>query len=205
MAISEALSGIYGKIEDSFYGFLDFLEEKGLPVYSIVNPLEEHGVPFFPVFTLAIIILAVLAFGFVSTTATPITAQLSLKDTTSQGLIDVKVIAKDPSGRAIDLGSSFFRDGANVDLPGIGVGQSIAFTASKDGYTLIGPDTIKVNPGSNDVALVLRKETSSIVGKLRLVEKDTGAPISNATVVASLNDASTITCDEQTTGVYSCI
>src|SRR3989344_1714801 len=149
MGISESLSGVYAKIEDSFYSFLDFLEEKGLPVYSVVNPLEERGVPFFPVFVLAILVLAVFAFGFVSTAATPITAKLSLKDTTDAALIDVKVTAKDQSGRVIDLDSSAFRDGASVDLPGIGVGQSITFTATKDGYELIGANTIKIKPGSN--------------------------------------------------------
>ena len=120
-----------------------------------------------------------------------------MKDTTGAALIDVQVIAKDQSGRVIDLDSSAFRDGASVDLPGIGTGQKVTFSAVKEGYSAIGADTVTIRPGSNDVALVLKKITSSIVGKFSLVESDTGAPVRGATVVASLSDASSIICDEE--------
>src|SRR3989344_5381218 len=205
MGLSESFSNIYAKIEDSFYGALDFLESKGIPVYKVVNPIEERGIPFFPVFALILMIGAVLAYGFFSASATPINVVLSFKDTEGNPVTGVQLVAKDSGGRILDLGSSSFVDGQNVDWEGIGSGQRITFTASKEGYESVSPQTITVKPGRNDVPLLLRRDNTLVVGRMRLVDSGTGDPVRNATVVASLADATTITCSEESDGVYACI
>jgi hypothetical protein len=39
------LKDIYYSLEDKWFDFLDNLQSKGIPVYSVVDPLENHGIP----------------------------------------------------------------------------------------------------------------------------------------------------------------
>jgi len=41
---------LYYKIEDKWYDLLDWIEAKGVPVYSVVDPIEDAGIPSLPVF-----------------------------------------------------------------------------------------------------------------------------------------------------------
>lgn len=54
------------KIEDSYYGFCDSLESKGVKIYEwFVNPLEDRGIPSFPaMIAIVLILLIVLASVF---------------------------------------------------------------------------------------------------------------------------------------------
>ena len=40
MGLSESIGGIYSGIEEKFYGAMDFLAYRGLPVYAAIDPLE---------------------------------------------------------------------------------------------------------------------------------------------------------------------
>jgi len=57
---------LYFAIEGAYYKFLDFLQKLGVPVYKFfVSPLEERGVPSFPVFVLIVlVVLSGLVFLF---------------------------------------------------------------------------------------------------------------------------------------------
>jgi hypothetical protein len=57
---------LYFAIEGAYYKFLDFLQKLGIPVYKFfVSPLEEKGVPSFPVFVLIVlVVLSGLVFLF---------------------------------------------------------------------------------------------------------------------------------------------
>ncbi|NPA77073.1 MAG: hypothetical protein GXN93_04960, partial [Candidatus Diapherotrites archaeon] len=55
--IREALEGIYRKAEDAFYSMLDWLDERGIPVYNVHDWLEDHGIPPFPAFAATLLLL----------------------------------------------------------------------------------------------------------------------------------------------------
>ncbi len=63
-----ALKDIYYAIEDKYYSFMDFLNDKlHLPVYKFfVNPIEEQGIPSFPIALLSLVVLSV-GIGFLAT------------------------------------------------------------------------------------------------------------------------------------------
>ena len=52
-----ALGDIYRGIEDKYYGFADWLDGKGLNLYPIIDKIEEHNIPSFPVALLAIVLI----------------------------------------------------------------------------------------------------------------------------------------------------
>jgi len=55
------LKDIYLKIEDKWFDLLDFLDDKGLPVYTAIDPLEKKGIPSLPVFLSSLIVIILLA------------------------------------------------------------------------------------------------------------------------------------------------
>ena len=52
------LKEFYYKLEDKYFAMLDNLEEKGINLYKLVDPLEKNGIPTFPIFI--ILILAII-------------------------------------------------------------------------------------------------------------------------------------------------
>ncbi len=81
---SMALADVYRNLEDKYYEFIDWLDEKGLNLYPAIDKIEDRGWPSFP-FAVAfvVIILALLLFGlsmlFVQNA--PITFTVSAADT----------------------------------------------------------------------------------------------------------------------------
>ncbi|MFH1056930.1 MAG: carboxypeptidase-like regulatory domain-containing protein, partial [Candidatus Micrarchaeota archaeon] len=56
-----ALGKFYSSLEDHYYAFCDSLEDAGVKIYEwFVNPIEDHGIPSFPVF---ILLLALIVGG----------------------------------------------------------------------------------------------------------------------------------------------
>ncbi|MFA5745845.1 MAG: hypothetical protein WCX82_01050 [archaeon] len=53
------LKEFYYNLEDKYFEMLDNLEEKGINLYKLVDPLEKNGIPTFPIFS--VIILALFA------------------------------------------------------------------------------------------------------------------------------------------------
>lgn len=52
------LKEFYYKLEDKYFAMLDHLEEKGINLYKLIDPLEKNGIPTFPIFI--ILILAII-------------------------------------------------------------------------------------------------------------------------------------------------
>lgn len=53
------LKEFYYRLEDKYFATLDKLEEKGINLYKLVDPLEKNGIPTFPIFI--ILVLAIIA------------------------------------------------------------------------------------------------------------------------------------------------
>lgn len=52
------LKEFYYKLEDKYFAMLDNLEEKGINLYKLIDPLEKNGIPTFPIFI--ILVLAII-------------------------------------------------------------------------------------------------------------------------------------------------
>ncbi len=59
------LKEIYTSLEDKWYAFLDSLDAKGIPVYKIIDPIENAGIPSLPLFA-GLIILIILGIWYAS-------------------------------------------------------------------------------------------------------------------------------------------
>lgn len=61
--MAEKGKGFYEGLEDKYYNFLDWLQSAGIPIYKIVDPIEEANIPTFPLAVLlSLAVIAVLGF-----------------------------------------------------------------------------------------------------------------------------------------------
>ncbi|MBI2598353.1 MAG: hypothetical protein HYW50_04105, partial [Candidatus Diapherotrites archaeon] len=104
MGLSDIFGNVYAKFEDVFYSFLDFLDEKGLPVYGIVDPLEERGIPALPL-ALAVVLIAgffAYSFLFVNTAEIEVGLDIANADGTVH-LNGVQLSAGTEDGKELEL------------------------------------------------------------------------------------------------------
>ncbi|MFH1663979.1 MAG: hypothetical protein ABH986_04190, partial [archaeon] len=173
--ISEKLGGIYSSLENKFYGFFDFLEEKGLPVYGIIDPIEGKGIPFFPLSIALIVVLLVGLFGFgVIGTSFDAQIQLNLKDTYGSALQQVKVTATDATGQELFSGTKNNADKISVK---VNSGAELTLTAEKQGYES-NETTIKVINEETSAELALKKLINTVKAKIKFFDEETGTSIS---------------------------
>ena len=61
------LKEFYYSLEDKYFEMLDNLEEKGINLYKIIDPLEKNGISTFPIFSLIVLaLIALIIFLLVS-------------------------------------------------------------------------------------------------------------------------------------------
>ena len=187
--ISEKLAAIYNKAEDKYFDLLDFLDGKGLPVYTYSDFFENKGIPSFVV-TISIILLLLIAMTVVLTYQGPNVGQLtlSLKDADGKALTGVSILIKDKQG--IELYKGTASDGQKIALGrALYNSDKIFITAEKTGYQ---PTSLEFTIGENNNSPRIRfsKDFVSIEAKLRLVDKETKTVINDATVIVSSTDLS---------------
>ncbi|MBN2127071.1 MAG: hypothetical protein JW703_01605 [Candidatus Diapherotrites archaeon] len=213
--ITEKLGEIYSGLEEKFFGLMDSLEQKGLPVYNVINPLEEKGIPVFPA-SIALIVLIVLLVGAVFLVGAPETnISFKILDQNNTPLTGVKITAfYGDNEKSFDLFDEkgnikkIFESGSTAVIKNIRTGTSILFIAEKDGY--VGSENKQTQTTlelSNNllVNLRFRKDSKFITGKIILVDAQNKSPVTGAVVTASLMDGTTVECSEKTTGEYECI
>lgn len=85
-------SDFYYKLEEKYYGFLDWLDDKGIHLYGLDDWMHEHNLPSFPIMLilfliiLALIIFAILYFSGV-VGGQNVNAILAFKDITNNALV----------------------------------------------------------------------------------------------------------------------
>lgn len=177
MGISEIFSNAYAKVEDAYYGVLDFFEEKGIGLpWSYNDFLENKGIPALP-FTLALIFLVVAGAGIVWTGAQPIDKDITfdLKDAKGNPLQDVSVKIFDAEGNL--LREATVSDGTTLTLRGLKPGTQLRIEATKDGY---GSQEISLDGNENDIALELQGANDAIVGRIKLVDRESQTTVNDA-------------------------
>src|SRR3989344_9592301 len=111
MGVSESIGGFYSAIEEKFYGAMDFLSDKGVPVYAVIDPLEEKGIPAFPVAIASLLLVLLLVYGLLFLPGQELTMKLSIKDNNGGSITGVNIGFFADAGKEIEDGSTGFRDG----------------------------------------------------------------------------------------------
>ena len=202
MSLSEQIGEVYSSIENKFYSGMDFLHDHGVPVYSIIDPLEERGIPAFPTSIALVIGLAFLLYGllFLSIAETNIT--FSIKDNYGASLSGVSVNLFNEAGGKIELGSTSFQNNQTVKVP-TSIGSTIKIKAKKTGYEETTKD-ISISKENLSVSLQLTKIIAYMQGGIRLIDSETDDLIEGAKVTAILSSEAVVDCYEETKGIYTC-
>lgn len=177
MGISETVAKAYYSVEEGFFKIMDFLEQKGVPVYGVINPIEEKGVPFFPLVIASLILVAALGYGFLFIGfTTEVTFELVLKDGLGNRLDDVSVRAYDSAGNRINLNNEEIFDSGQEITMTVPRDVEITFRASKEDY---GDAEYKVTARSEsaDVKLILGTDKKEITGIIRFTDAVSGEVI----------------------------
>ncbi|MEW5955747.1 MAG: carboxypeptidase-like regulatory domain-containing protein, partial [Candidatus Micrarchaeota archaeon] len=153
------LEGFYAGVQEKWEGFLEWCDEKGIPLRGVCDSLEERGIPALPLFVAVIlaIVFAALWFAVVGPVLLPALTSTTLR---------LQVV--DEAGSPIS--------GAVVALRVSGVGQVAQNVSDEDGYVYFsnvpaGEVTAEATagadyePGSDSYALEAGKPKSA---KLRL-------------------------------------
>ena len=187
--ISEKIAAIYNKAEDKYFDLLDFLDGKGIPVYTYSDFFENKGIPSFVV-TLSVLLIIMIALAIILTYQGPDVGELtlSLKDSDGKGLTGVIIDIKDKQG--LELYKGTVSDGQKIKLSrALYNSDKIFISAQKAGYQ---PTSLEFTIGesSNSPKIRFSKDFVSIEAKLRLIDKETKTAISDATVILNSADLS---------------
>lgn len=205
MGLQDIIDGAYAKIEDAFYGFLDFLDEKGVPVYAVVDPLEERGIPALPLALFLVLLVGFVLFGVILAPRAETTLQFSILEAgTNTGVNGVSIEIRGATGKLVADDGTLVNNGQKVPLSGVGIGEDLEIIATKSGY-LEEKIEFSVSPNNNPVTIQLQKDVQLINGKIKLLDARTGDEVINAEVLATLSDSQTVLCSYTLSEkVYSC-
>lgn len=156
MAEQESDKGLFASLEDKYYDFLDWLDEKGIPVYKAVDFLEEKNIPTFPI---AVLLVLLILAGFVFLLAglfLPASGNLTVTVQDSSGNpvtgVNVQVLFGNDS-----LSKTTSSDGtAQFSVP---LNRELEVSATKTGY-LDGQGFFKLDDSTGALSITLSSEQS---------------------------------------------
>ncbi|HEV8289788.1 MAG TPA: carboxypeptidase-like regulatory domain-containing protein [Candidatus Norongarragalinales archaeon] len=178
MALTDDLKAFYFRIEDGYYAVMDWLEKQvHAPVYKyFVNPIENRGIPSFPVAILAVIaIIAVLAILFAPPTTT-VSATVFAAGQAQPGVPATITV----DGRV--YGQARTQADGVVTFQGIPTGRTATLLVSKPGFAQY-QESFDVGTEGKVLTVNLQSvvpERSTL--NVRVTEEDKGTAISSATV-----------------------
>lgn len=181
MGIGEFFANINTKMEEKYSALLDFLQDKGIPVYNYNDWLETHGIPamWFSIGLISFIILLIVLLTFMILPSS-VVATITLQNEDLQP-ITTPVFINIMQGQN-NLFSGSVKSGDPIILKGISMGDNVTVTATLEGFILGGGNTFVVN--ARNLPLVLQFKKAIVLGTttLRVVDKDNSTSIGNASV-----------------------
>ncbi|MFH1240223.1 MAG: carboxypeptidase regulatory-like domain-containing protein [Candidatus Diapherotrites archaeon] len=126
--------GIYQSMEDKWYGFLDWLDDKGVHLYGVVDGIEKAGIPSFPLAVLIVLLLVIGSGWLIMGMIQPSTDQYNL-------IVEVSTLSDNPiSGATVTAvveGKTFTEtsDSEGKAKFFIDGGGYANITATKEGYS----------------------------------------------------------------------
>lgn len=164
--------GLYEKIEDKYYDFLDWLESTGVPVYKVVDFFEEKNIPSFPIAVLLLlIVLGGLGFflsGFLFAGQTELTVFVS--DLDGNPVANAQVIISVAGGEALPVVSTDSAGSVKVNVPR---GAELSIEASKEPDFLSKTDSVTLENDSQNFSLTLEKKVTMLSKSVKLLRPGT--------------------------------
>ncbi len=201
MGVSESLGNIYHSLEEKYYAALDWLDERGIPVYSYNDFIESKGIPGFPFSMALLLVLLALILSLVFVAGSFSTqVQLTINDQDGLAVSQVNVTVKDEQGTKL-APAQVISSGGIVHLDGMRSGQTVVLAINKQGYK---PQEVSltVSAGTMKKELVLIRDVLEVNGKVRLTDRLTGDAVAGARIEASYRTQSRLAVEEKP-GLYA--
>ncbi|HLD75380.1 MAG TPA: hypothetical protein VI874_00045, partial [Candidatus Norongarragalinales archaeon] len=177
----EPLKKAYTSIEDAYYSFMEWLQEHGVPVFDyFVKPLEEKGIPSFPVLFLLITGLLAAVFLLVSGVAAG-PRDVSITVVANSSAIDGALVELLLEGSVFDSqttikGRSFFQS-----VPAVNLEVHVNKTGYPVAFRTLRADMRSLRVDLTQIGTHLVSDTGdSLV--LYVVERTGGQPVAGASI-----------------------
>ncbi|MDP3741853.1 MAG: carboxypeptidase-like regulatory domain-containing protein, partial [Candidatus Micrarchaeota archaeon] len=179
------LKEIYYKIEDKYYGLIEWLANNGLNFKPLVQAIETKGIPSLPLFTALLLIIVGGAYLYTN----PAMLQ-GISGSTNSLTIRVQTASNEPladalvaiTGVNVDQSSITAADGT-VSFTGISPGVRLRISVSKDGFSAVSRELIS---GASLPPFILRTGGDGDQVTLLVVTTE-GSPIGQAQVSYIVN------------------
>ena len=151
------LNEVYAKIEDRWYGFVEWLDKKNVPLYKVVDAMEAKNIPSFPVF-LILFLLIIAGVIFL--------ASGMLVQTTSLSVLVTDADDNPLSGATVSVSSDAYEQEKTTDNEGIAqfenvpLNKELTVSATKGDYKADEETVTLAEKG--ELALSLEKMLSTI-------------------------------------------
>ncbi|MDO8647869.1 MAG: glucosaminidase domain-containing protein [Candidatus Diapherotrites archaeon] len=186
MGIGNLFSGIYTKLEDGFFGIMDFFEKKGIPVYNYTEFLEGKGIPAFPFTVGALVFLIMGAWLLFFSSPASVFLTVNFQDDARNSLNDVSFsITNAKSGMQLYYKPT--NSDTKIELKGVDFGTKLSLMAQKEGFENA-PLDLTINESALQKSFTLNRIAGLLTAKIRLVDSVTGDTIKNAAVFAEVED-----------------
>lgn len=184
--IPDWLSEKYLRLEEAWYGLVDAVSAKGIPLYVYTDFLDKRGIPSFPFTVALILLLAIVLFLMLSSTAINVNLKLYFMDREGNTLNGVRIKITNSEGE--EIYSERTSSGSIHELRGMEFNSKIYIEAFKEGFDSPQKKELLVNEKEVNVRLYFAKQRYYINGVLRLYDSETQTLIKNAECSAVLPD-----------------
>jgi len=180
---SERLSSAYTGMEEKYYSLLDFLDQKGVPVYAYNDFLEEKGLPAFPITVAVLVLILSLLYGllFVGGSINP-AITIGFSDQFNEPVSNVTLTIKDSFGNLIRSPKSI-SDGDTITLQDIPLGAVLVLIVEKNGFKKA-EQKIPISKQNMPVSISMLKDVVGINASVQLLDSETSDPIRGGRVNA---------------------
>lgn len=169
--------GLYGDLEKKYYDALDSLDQKGIPVYSVVDVFEKNNVPSFPIFLILVALLIIGLGWLVLQLVVPPTAQLTIRLANEENVgIPNEVMLVTSDNQTLEQttnasGEAIFDISPYPTTVRVSIKDESDFESS--------PQDVIVNESVSTFTFRVREKLASFTGTASLIFSDTKQVVTN--------------------------
>ncbi|MCR4334960.1 MAG: hypothetical protein NUV57_00295, partial [archaeon] len=164
-----SLSEIYKNAEESYYKFLDWLDEKGLPVYKVVDVIEAKDIPTFPIaIVLSLLLVFLLIWGITALFFSSATVEILVQDNEGNNVSGATISAI-VNGNEVGLATTNSQGIATLQLP---LNEEAELNISASGYNDKKP-YLTPQESKTGLTVILQKEIQFFNKTINLMEAGT--------------------------------
>lgn len=163
------LKDIYYNLEDKYYDVLDWLDARKVPVYKLVDVIENQGLPSFPFVGGGLIVILLVLLVFLGSMFGQATLAIAVQDAEGNPITSANVNITPEGGAAITKTTD--DDGTlSIKLP---LDTRVTVTVSKEGYK-DRISTFTVDSENYSKTITLEEEITELTREIRLLANASG-------------------------------